>query len=77
MMMKKIIKITYKDNAIPKKVTNVFYLEWKCLFLHTRNALKEMFQEIISILIPGIDLEHKAIIALQTHAIANSNNYRN
>ena len=43
MIIKKIIKKTYHNNAILKKVTNVFYLEWKSLFLHTRNALKVMF----------------------------------
>jgi hypothetical protein len=77
MTTKEIIKKTYQDNAIPKKVTDAFYLEWKCLFLRTRNASKEMFQEIISILIPGINLEHQAIVALQTRAMANFNNYRN
>jgi len=77
MTTKEIIKKTYHDNAIPKKVTNAFYLEWKSLFLRTRNASKEMFREIISILIPGVNLDHQAVVALQTRAMANFNNYRN
>ena len=76
MTMKEIIKKTYHDNAIPKKVTNAFYLEWKSLFLRTRNASKEMFREIVSILIPGIDADHPAVSALQARATANFNNYR-
>jgi hypothetical protein len=77
MTPREILKRTYKDKVIPKKVTDIFYLEWKCLFLRTRNVSKEMFQEIITTLIPGIDLEHQAVLALQTRAIANFNNYRN
>ena len=75
MTTKEIIKKTYHDNAIPKKVTDAFYLEWKSLFLRTRIASKEMFREIISILIPGVNLDHQAVVALQTRAMANFNNY--
>ena len=76
MTTKEIIKKTHQDNAIPKRVIEAFYLEWKCLFLRTRNASKEMFREIVSILIPGIDADHPAVSALQARAMANFNNYR-
>ena len=77
MTIKEILKKTYKENVISKKVIDTFYLEWQSLFLRTRNASKEMLQEMISKLIPGINIEHKAVIQLQTYAIASFNNYRN
>jgi len=77
MTVKEILKKTYKENVIPKKVVDTFYLEWKTLFLRTRNASKEMFQQMISQLIPGINLEHNAVVQLQIRAIANFNNYWN
>ena len=77
MSIKYILKRVNEDMAFPKAVIGVIYLEWKTLFLWTRNVTKEMFYEMLKGLIPGIDLEHKAVIELQRHAMCNFNNYQN
>jgi hypothetical protein len=63
-------------DGIPKKVVDIIYLEWKTLFFRTRSATIEIFREMLTKLIPGIDPEHAACLKLQKNAMANFNNYR-
>ena len=75
MSIKYILKRVKEDIAFPKVVISVIYLEWKTLFLRTRNVTKEMFYEMLKGLISGVDLEHKVAVELQRYAMCNFNNY--